>query len=434
MADNDDGTRSPVVIDNGSFHLKAGFAGDAAPRSCFVSQVLHNNSPSVLVGYEERDEFNMGDNLQFSPSYYGFKTLSPIQNTMITHWKAMEYIWHHTFYNELRVAPEEHPVLLTEPLNNPKINRERMVRLMFDRFNVPEVCVVVPAVLSLHASGITTGIVLDSGFETTRVVPIYEGFALPHACLTSSVGGRTMTNYMLTLLKERYNGTFTTSSEREVVRDMKETLCCVADQALGKEPHNNGAKEYEMPDGKIYTVDKARYLVPEVFFNPALIGRMLKDVKPPTNVCVALLSARHKRLGAESRLNQIPCFLLRHVLSYLNKGYLRSSDSSESRLQHLLFNSIKCCDVDVRMELYGNIVLAGGNTMFKGIAARVTKELVALAPPQMKVNVFAPPFRRHSTWIGGSTLALSPTFQSRWISKVEYDEAGASIVHRKCVA
>jgi|TARA_B110000090_G_C13197397_1_gene375580 actin-related protein len=86
------------------------------------------------------------------------------------------------------------------------------------------------------------------------------------------------------------------------------------------------------------------------------------------------------------------------------------------------------------MELYGNIVLAGGNTMFKGIAARVTKELVALAPPQMKVNVFAPPFRRHSTWIGGSTLALSPTFQSRWISKVEYDEAGASIVHRKCVA
>ena len=300
MADNDDGTRSPVVIDNGSFHLKAGFAGDAAPRSCFVSQVLHNNSPSVLVGYEERDEFNMGDNLQFSPSYYGFKTLSPIQNTMITHWKAMEYIWHHTFYNELRVAPEEHPVLLTEPLNNPKMNRERMVRLMFDRFNVPEVCVVVPAVLSLHASGITTGIVLDSGFETTRVVPIYEGFALPHACLTSSVGGRTMTNYMLTLLKERYNGTFTTSSEREVVRDMKETLCCVADQALGKEPHNNGAKEYEMPDGKIYTVDKARYLVPEVFFNPALIGRMLKDVKPPTNTCVALLSARHKRLGAES--------------------------------------------------------------------------------------------------------------------------------------
>lgn len=86
---------------------------------------------------------------------------------MITHWEAMEYMWHHTFYNELRVAPEEHSILLTKPHNNPKINRERMVRLMFDCFNVPEVCVVVQAVLSLHASGITTGIVLDSGFETT---------------------------------------------------------------------------------------------------------------------------------------------------------------------------------------------------------------------------------------------------------------------------
>lgn len=115
-----------------------------------------------------------------------------------------------------------------------------------------------------------------------------------------------MTNYMLTLLNERYNGAFTTSSEHELVLDKKEKLCCVADQALGKTQHKNGTKEYEMPDGNIHTVDKERYLVPEVFFKPSLIGRMLKDVKPPTNICVALLSARHKRLGAESKLNKVP--------------------------------------------------------------------------------------------------------------------------------
>ena len=165
---------------------------------------------------------------------------------------------------------------------------------------------------------------------------------------------------------------------------------------------------------------------------PSLIGRMLKDVKPLTNICVALLSARHKRLGAESKLNKVPTFLLRHVLSYLKRDtcvprILLKSDFN-------ICCSIKSCEVDVRIELYGNIVLAGGNTMFKGMAARVTKELVALAPPQMKVNVIAPPFRQSSLWIGGSTLALSPTFRSRWTSKAEYDEVGASIVHRKCVA
>ena len=90
------------------------------------------------------------------------------------------------------------------------------------------------------------------------------------------------------------------------------------------------------------------------------------------------------------------------------------------------------CDVDLRKDLYANVVLSGGTTMFQGIGERMTKELTALAPSTMKIKVVAPPERKYSVWIGGSILSSLSTFQQMWISKGEYDESGPTIVHRKC--
>jgi len=96
------------------------------------------------------------------------------------------------------------------------------------------------------------------------------------------------------------------------------------------------------------------------------------------------------------------------------------------------YNSIMKCDIDIRKDLYANIVLSGGTTMYEGIAERITKEITNLAPPSMKVKVVAPPERKYSVWIGGSILASLSTFQQMWISKEEYEESGPGIVHRKC--
>jgi len=152
----------------------------------------------------------------------------PIAHGIVESWEDMEKVWHHTFYNELRVAPNEcKGILLTEAPRNPKANREKMVQIMFETFEVQNIYVAIQAVMSLYSAGRTTGLVVDSGDGVTHTVPVFEGFSLPHAVEKMEIAGRILTGYMQKLLLES-GISMTSAAELEIVKDMKEKLCFVA--------------------------------------------------------------------------------------------------------------------------------------------------------------------------------------------------------------
>ncbi|KAF8948243.1 actin family [Linnemannia elongata] len=358
-------TNQPVVIDNGSGVIKAGFAGDDQPKCFFPSFVGRPKHVRIMAGAVEGDVF-IGRKAQELRGLLKIKY--PIEHGIVQDWDDMERIWQYIYSDELKTLSEEHPVLLTEAPLNPMKNREMAAQIFFETFNVPALFTSIQAVLSLYSSGRTTGVVLDSGDGVTHSVPVYEGFAIPHAIQRVDIAGRDVTEHLQLLLRKAgYH--FHTTAEKEVVRIIKEKTCYLP-LFPAKEEKDAGGKyeDFMLPDGNVIKLGAERFRAPEIMFNPEIIGQEFPGI------------------------------------------------------HQVVVDSISRSDMDLRKSLYSNIVLSGGSTLCKGFGDRLLLEVKKLALKDIKIKISAPPERKYSTWIGGSILASLSTFKKMWVSAEEYQE------------
>jgi len=284
----------------------------------------------------------------------------------------------------LNARQDEHPVLITEAPLNPRRNREQMAEVFFEGFRSPAMFVAPPSVLSLYASGRTTGVVLDVGDTVTHAVPVYEGFALPHSVVRSDVAGRDVTRNLQLQLR-RAGLCFSTTAESDLAKSMKEELCFLAGapassmaSAAEEKLDRDSKTQYQLPDGQVVTLASERHAAPSVLFDPSLIG------------------------------------------------------SEDPGAADVVVASVLKSDLELRPKLFSQVVLAGGSTLTPGFGDRLLHEVRARCPAGTRIRISAPADRVNSCFVGGSILASLATFRNMWVSRAEYEERGSSaILHRR---
>jgi actin-related protein len=372
-------SQTPLVLDNGSGLCKIGFSATDAPKACFTSIVGKPRIPSALIGTEQKGAY-VGDEAQ---SRRGVLNMSyPMTHGIITSWEDIEKLWAHAFLSEMRTAPDDHPLIITEASLNPKQNREQMTQVFFEKFSISAFYVGNQARLSLYSSGKVSGLVLYSGDGVTHADPIFEGYALSRAVERVDLGGRDVTDALARLLAAAGVGLLN-SAEREIVRDLKEKHAYVSQDYHGDCANESRTPdEYVLPDDNVISLTAERFMATELMFHSEIFGMELPGV------------------------DQI-------VLSAIGKS-----------------------DLEFRKYLSENIVLSGGNTMHEGFAERLNAEISEKIEETQGVSacvkVRANSERKFAPWLGASILSALNSFQQLWVTKSEYEEQGARVIHTKC--
>ncbi len=353
-----------IVVDIGSGICKFGYSGEVKPE-VFPSVV---GSLKYLREEDHRQEKKLVGNtaLRYKESLI---LEYPIERGLVKNWLELEDIIQNVF-SELKVSPENHNILLTASPLATKLHREKVVEVIFEKFSTPATYIASPAVLSLHAYGITTGISVDCGAGICHAVPVYEGHPIQHAIVSLDFAGRDLDLSLARLMNNR-GFSFTTTTDLEIVRDIKERFAFVAfdfEQEMANSTYSPEVLErsYTLPDGRVITVGNEQFCCSESLFHP--------------------------------------------IFSHNDKG-----------IHEIVQDSITKCDKDLIKEFFGHILLTGGTSMMPGLTERMKKEMMVLAPSNTKVDIIAPAERMYAAWIGGSILSSLTTFSQMLISADEYN-------------
>ena len=279
---------------------------------------------------------------------------------------------------------KEHPVLITEPLLNPNVNREKISYSLFDNLGVPALFFASQPILSLFSTSKTSGTILESGEGVTQSCVVYEGYSIPCTYERYNYGGGDVTEYLKNLLKKRgYH--FYNSTEFRLVNDIKENSCfCYGNNIKNeigdaKKSANKNLINYYLPDGSSISIGDERILAPEILFNPEYIG----------------------------------------------KEYLSFPE--------MIISSVNKVDIQLKQKSYENILLSGGNTCFNGLYEQLHTELKNKLIKNMKINLNKTDKPEFSCWIGGNIISTLEIFKKMWVTRNEWNEKGSKVIHIKTI-
>lgn len=354
-----------VIIDNGTSSIKAGFSEDEQPKI---------EIPSVIGTPKDTSSKNIyiGDVAISTPLV---NIRRPINRGVIQNWDDIEKIYDEIF-QKLQVDQSEYPIFLTQPINNPKPNREKMMNIMFEKYNVPSYYVANGAAIDMFASGRTTGLSFSSGEGCTQIAPIYEGYSIPEGMTRFNFAGQDMTEALKLLLQQKG---IAASSYKELlpIKEIKEKYCYVP-LDFEAEKQKDVKKQTVNCHNQSIEIDEEQFTCGEILFQP-YIGNLEYD-------------------GID---------------------------------EYIIESIFKCSD-EMWKDFVGNVCITGGNTLFKGIGERLEKQISnnEKVRPNWKVKVVAESNRKYGTFEGSSILAALATFPQMTVTRDLYDDAGPGIVHR----
>eukprot|EP01084_Bolivina_argentea_P151427 264290_1 len=402
-----------IVMDNGSLYTKLGFSGSDAPQHIFETAVISKVTDS-------KDKTCVGNKLKSYKHNKDITITYPIQQKMVTNSADMTTIYDHAFDQELGIEPEEYKVMLTEPALNSKSNRETLTEVMFETFNIKGMYVAIASVCGLYATGRTSGVVIDSGYENTQLVPIWEGYGLPHATRNFPIAGKHCSQYLKKLITQ--NSKYDNVLHLDDMRVMKETFCYIAKQGI--------KHEMQKP-----VCDDSGFLITS-FLRNIDSGYKNYTTIDIENICDQYLGYVYDIIRKRNKY-KLPDG---NVIELVDEQFKCSEILFRPRLfgqefdglDTSLVDVLQLCDRDIREDIIGNAVLCGGNAMLNGFKDRLINELNKSDNINFQVKICSLKDSSHSAWIGGSILAELQTSQPMFITPADYASFGSGIVHRKC--
>lgn len=353
-----------VVIDMGSGSIKAGIAGDEVPSVVFPTVVGYNLSTYNTY---------IGDDAAGRAGVCSIKY--PMERGIVQDWDEMERIIHNTFYEQLRVDPPEHPILMTETRPTPRANREKLASTLFETFYVPSLSLHDQTAIALVSAGRTVGVALNAGDGFCQATAINDLIPIENASGRIDLGGRDMTKLMVEMMgSQGYNF----RGIDFIASSIKENLCYVAlDYEAEKRKGSEIEKEYELPDSSVVKLRNERFTCSELLFNPSV----------------------------------------NHITS--------------DGIVDIICKSIEKAPRSYHEDLYGNICVFGGCSMLPGFRERIEREIKAKVPASTNVKIVAGDDRKYGTWIGGSILGSLANFMESAVTREQYEESGPQIIHQK---